>query len=187
MYHLYNKGWIEVICGGMFAGKSEELIRRVNTLLFAKQKVVIFKPAIDNRYSEDEVATHNGNKIKCYSIANAKDIYEYVDKETNAVAIDEVQFFGNEVVDICNDLADKGMRVIVAGLDMDYKGKPFGPMPYLLACAEFVTKLTAVCTKCGAPATRSEKIDLSNTDIVDVAAQDKYTARCRKCHSKRRD
>ncbi|MBE6124013.1 MAG: thymidine kinase [Erysipelotrichaceae bacterium] len=187
MYHLYNKGWIEVICGSMFAGKSEELIRRVNTLLFAKQNVVIFKPAIDNRYSEDEVATHNGNKIKCYSISEANDIYKYVKDNTNAVAIDEVQFFGPEIVDICNDLADKGIRVIVAGLDMDYKGKPFGPMPYLLATAEFVTKLTAVCTKCGAPATRSEKIDMSSTDIVDVAAAEKYTARCRRCHTKGRD
>lgn len=187
MYHLYNKGWIEVICGSMFAGKSEELIRRVNTLLFAKQKVIIFKPLIDNRYSGDEVVSHNGNKVKCYSVSSSDEIWKYINKDIDAVAIDEVQFFDEGIVDICNELADRGIRVIAAGLDMDYKGKPFGPMPYLLACAEFVTKLTAVCTKCGAPATRSEKIDLSNEDIVDVAAGDKYTARCRKCHSKRRD
>lgn len=180
MYNLYNEGWIEVICGCMFAGKSTELIRRVQTLAFAKKKVAIFKPSVDTRYSETEVVTHDGNKIKCYSIKDPSDILK-LKGNVNAIAVDEVQFFDNSIVDVCEQLANEGIRVIVAGLDLDYTGKPFGPIPELLARAEFVTKLTAVCVECGAPATRTERIS-SGKGKVELGAADKYVAKCRKHH-----
>lgn len=187
MYQELQKGWVEVICGPMFAGKSEELIRRVKTLSYAHQKIIAFKPAIDNRYDKAAIASHDGEKYQAYAIKDAKDIYNYISDDVQVVAIDEVQFFGNEIIGICEELADKGVRVIVAGLDMDFRGEPFGPMPELLARAEFVTKLTAACTVCGCAATRTQRlIDGEPCDyhspIILVGAKDSYEARCRKHH-----
>lgn len=187
MYQELQKGWIEVICGPMFAGKSEELIRRVKTLSYAHQKIIAFKPAIDNRYDKTAIASHDGEKYQAYAIKEAKDIYNYLSDDVQVVAIDEVQFFGKEVIKICIDLADRGIRVICAGLDMDFRGEPFGPMPELLSRAEFVTKLTAACTICGCAATRTQRlIDGEpcdyNSPIILVGAKDSYEARCRKHH-----
>lgn len=187
MYQQYREGWIEVISGCMFAGKTEELIRRIKVLQYAKKRIVVFKPLIDIRYSDVDVVSHAGTSVKSIAIAQAKEIYEHIDDSTQVVAIDEVQFFDEEIVEICNVLADKGMRVMVAGLDMDFRGVPFSVMPQLLTLAEFVTKLTAVCTKCGAPATRTQRLvngaPASFLDpIVMVGASESYEARCRHCH-----
>lgn len=187
MYHQYSEGWIEVICGCMFAGKTEELIRRINVLSFANKKMKIFKPAIDNRYSNSEVVSHAGMKVPCIVVSSAMEILEHVAKEDQVIAIDEVQFFDEKVVEVCEYLADQGKRVMVAGLDEDFRGESFGVLPELLAHAEFVTKLTAVCSKCGGPATRTQRLvngkPASYEDpIVLVGAVDHYEARCRKCH-----
>lgn len=187
MYQQYREGWIEVISGCMFAGKTEELIRRIKVLEYAKKKIVVFKPMIDNRYSEMDVVSHAGTSIKSIAVAHAEDILDYIDKETEVVAIDEVQFFDEAIVDICEMLADQGKRVMVAGLDMDFRGVPFGVMPRLFTMAEFVTKLTAVCTKCGAPATRTQRLVNGKAanyhdPIVLVGASEAYEARCRHCH-----
>ena len=189
MYNLYEKGWIEVIGGSMFAGKSEELIRRINTLSYAKQKMLIVKPRIDDRYSKDEVASHSGMKVKCICIDSSAELEKYLDKGYDAVAIEEVQFFDEGMVDVIERFANNGARVMVAGLDMDYRGRPFGIMPQLLAKAEFVTKLTAVCTCCGAPATRSlrlvdGKAASEDGETVLVGAKESYTAVCRPCYNK---
>ena len=170
MYNQYREGWLEVICGCMFAGKTEELIRRINVLSFAKKNIIVFKPKVDNRYSETEIVSHAGIK-----------------PDTDVVAIDEVQFFDRDIVDVCEYLADRGLRVMVAGLDKDFRGEPFGVLPELLTRAEFVTKLTAVCAKCGAPATRTQRLvdgkPASFEDpIVLVGAVDHYEPRCRHCH-----
>ncbi|CEN38268.1 thymidine kinase [Capnocytophaga cynodegmi] len=146
--HSEKFGWIEVICGSMFSGKTEELIRRLRRAQFAKQKVEIFKPAFDTRYDEGKVVSHNSNEIQSTSVPAATNILLLADG-CDVVGIDEAQFFDDEIVNVCNDLANRGMRVIVAGLDMDYKGKPFGPMPALMATAEYVTKVHAVCTRTG--------------------------------------
>lgn len=187
MYQELQKGWIEVITGPMFAGKSEELIRRLRTLSYAHKRIVSFKPAIDDRYDESKIASHDGEKFEAYAIHKAEEIYDYIDKTTDVVAIDEVQFFGDQVVEIANDLADKGIRVICAGLDLDFRGEPFGPMPKLLAVAEFVTKLSAACTICGCAATRTQRlIDGKpahwNDPVILVGANESYQARCRKHH-----
>ena len=158
MYNQYREGWIEVICGCMFAGKTEELIRRINVLSYARKNILVFKPKIDDRYSTTEIASHAGSKVPCIVISEAKEILDHVNYDTDVVAIDEVQFFDEDVVDICEYLADSGLRVMVAGLDKDFRGEPFGVLPDLLTRAEFVTKLTAVCAKCGAPATRTQRI-----------------------------
>ena len=158
MYLNQRNGWIEVITGPMFAGKTEELLRRVKRLEYAKQNIVVFKPLIDNRYAENEVVSHNKNRTRSVNISQSKEIFEYVDKDTDVVAIDEVQFLDEEAIKICEFLADKGIRVIVSGLDREFRGEPFTFMPRLLAIAEYVTKLTAVCVKCGAPATRTQRI-----------------------------
>ena len=141
-------GWIEVICGSMFSGKTEELIRRLRRAQFAKQKVEIFKPTVDNRYDYDKVVSHDANEIRSTAVPAAANIRILAD-DCDVVGIDEAQFFDDEIVSVCNDLANKGIRVIVAGLDMDYKGNPFGPMPNLMATAEYVTKVHAVCTRTG--------------------------------------
>ena len=141
-------GWIEVICGSMFSGKTEELIRRLKRAQFAKQKVEIFKPTVDNRYDDDKVVSHDANEIRSTPVPAAANIRILAD-DCDVVGIDEAQFFDDEIVSVCNDLANKGIRVIVAGLDMDYKGNPFGPMPNLMATAEYVTKVHAVCTHTG--------------------------------------
>ena len=183
-------GWIEVICGPMFAGKSEELIRRIKRLEYAKKKVIVFKPLIDNRYSEDEVVSHNKRKTKCYNLASSKDVYKYITDDTYAVAFDEVQFMDEGIISVCQELADKGIRVICAGLDNDFKGEPFSIMPQLLCLAEYVTKLTAICKVCGSNATRTQRIvngiPASYDDpIIIVGASEAYEPRCRHCHEVR--
>lgn len=187
MYNQYREGWIEVICGCMFAGKTEELIRRINVLSYARKNILVFKPKIDDRYSTTEIASHAGSKVPCIVISEAKEILNHVNYDTDVVAIDEVQFFDEDVVDICEYLADSGLRVMVAGLDKDFRGEPFGVLPDLLTRAEFVTKLTAVCAKCGAPATRTQRIINGkpasfNDSIVLVGAKEAYEPRCRHCH-----
>jgi thymidine kinase len=187
MYNKYREGWIEVICGCMFAGKTEELIRRINVLTFAKKKIIVFKPKVDNRYSETEIVSHAGAHVPCIVVDKAADILEYIEEDTDVVAIDEVQFFDEEVVNVCDYLADSGLRVMVAGLDKDFRGEPFGVIPDILTRAEFVTKLTAVCAKCGAPATRTQRIvngkPASFDDpVVLVGAKETYEPRCRHCH-----
>ena len=187
MYNQYREGWIEVICGCMFAGKTEELIRRINVLSYARKNILVFKPKIDDRYSTTEIASHAGSKVPCIVISEAKEILNHVNYDTDVVAIDEVQFFDEDVVAICEYLADSGLRVMVAGLDKDFRGEPFGVLPDLLTRAEFVTKLTAVCAKCGAPATRTQRIINGkpasfNDPIVLVGAKEAYEPRCRHCH-----
>ena len=187
MYNQYREGWIEGICGCMFAGKTEELIRRINVLSYARKNILVFKPKIDDRYSTTEIASHAGSKVPCIVISEAKEILNHVNYDTDVVAIDEVQFFDEDVVDICEYLADSGLRVMVAGLDKDFRGEPFGVLPDLLTRAEFVTKLTAVCAKCGAPATRTQRIINGkpasfNDPIVLVGAKEAYEPRCRHCH-----
>lgn len=187
MYQELQKGWLEVICGPMFAGKSEELIRRIKTLSYAHQKIVAFKPAIDNRYDKTAIASHDGEKYQAYAIRKAEDILSFITDDVKIVAIDEVQFFGKEIVPICEHLSESGIRVIVAGLDTDFRGEPFGPMPDLLARAEFVSKLSAVCTICGCAATRTQRLvdgAPANYDdpIILVGAKESYEARCRKHH-----
>lgn len=186
MYKQYREGWIEVITGCMFAGKTEELIRRINVLQFAKKKIVVFKPSIDDRYSIDKVVSHAGTSIESYAISKSNEILDLA-QDAEVIAIDEVQFFDEGIVDVCNYYADRGVRVMCAGLDMDFRGEPFSMMPRLMTQAEFVTKLTAVCTKCGAPATRTQRIVNGkpasfNDPIVLVGASEAYEARCRHCH-----
>jgi thymidine kinase len=187
MYQRYKDGWVEVISGCMFAGKTEELIRRIKVLEFAKKEIMVFKPTIDNRYSDTKVVSHAGSSVESHVISDPKQILEMVKPSTAVIAIDEVQFFDDSVCEVCNTLAKMGKRVMCAGLDTDFRGEPFGPMPKLITQAEFVTKLTAVCNVCGAPATRTQRmIDgrPANYDdpIVLVGASESYEARCRHCH-----
>ncbi|MBQ6492562.1 MAG: thymidine kinase [Erysipelotrichaceae bacterium] len=187
MYQSYRDGWIETISGCMFAGKTEELIRRIKVLEFAKKEIMVFKPKIDNRYSETKVVSHAGSSVESYVIADAAEILEMVKDTTQVVAIDEAQFFDDNICAVCNELADRGIRVMAAGLDTNFKGEPFGPMPLLITEAEFVTKLAAVCNKCGAPATRTQRIINGkpasyNDPIILVGASESYEARCRHCH-----
>jgi len=187
MYLNQKDGWIEVICGPMFAGKTEELLRRVKRLEYARKNIVVFKPDIDNRFSENEVVSHNNNRTKSVNIRRAKDIFKFIDDETDVVAIDEVQFLDEEAVRIIDYLASKKIRVIVSGLDKDFRGEPFSFMPKLLSLAEYVTKLTAICVVCGAPATRTQRIVNDKParyidPIVLVGASESYEARCRSCH-----
>ena len=187
MYHQYREGWIEVISGCMFAGKTEELIRRINVLSYAKKNIIVFKPKIDNRYSDSEIVSHSGAKVPCLVVEKAQDILKKIEADTEVVAIDEVQFFDKDIVEVCEYLADKGIRVMVAGLDKDFRGESFGVMPELLTRAEFVIKLTAVCAKCGAPATRTQRLVNGKPagfedPIVMVGADESYEPRCRHCH-----
>ncbi|MBE0069746.1 thymidine kinase [Thermoanaerobacterium thermosaccharolyticum] len=187
IYGPKDHGYIEVITGPMFSGKSEELIRRIKRAKIAKQKVQVFKPAIDDRYSIDKVVSHNGDNMHAISIVKASEILTYAEEDTDVFAIDEVQFLDYEIVDIVKEIADSGKRVICAGLDMDFRGEPFGPTPELMAIAEFVDKLTAICMKCGNPATRTQRLingKPANYDdpIIMVGAKESYEARCRKCH-----
>lgn len=187
MYHQYQEGYIEVITGCMFAGKTEELIRRINVLKFAHKNIIVFKPAVDNRYSDSKVVSHAGTSVQSVVIDKATDILKYVTNETDVVAIDEVQFFDDEIVKVCDHLALEGKRVMVAGLDMDFRGEPFGVIPKLMTTAEFVTKLTAVCTECGAPATRTQRLVNGkpasyNDPVVMIGASESYEARCRHDH-----
>ena len=170
-------GWIEVVTGCMFSGKTEELIRRVRRAMYARQAVVVFKPAIDARYSEDSVGSHSGQQIRSIQIDQASEILVQVG-EAQVVGIDEAQFLGLDLVDICEELANGGRRVIVAGLDMDYRGEPFEPIPQLLAKAEYITKNLAICMVCGNPADRSQRLVDRDSRIV-VGTSEMYEARCR--------
>lgn len=181
-------GWIEVISGSMYAGKTEELLRRIKRIEYAKKSIIVFKPKIDNRYSDDEVVSHNNGRTKSINISKASEIYDYLSQPfPYAIAIDEVQFLDKEIVEVCEYFADRGVRVIVAGLDKDFRGEPFGVMPELLARAEYVTKLAAICNVCGAPATRTQRLINGkpanyNDPIILVGAKEQYEARCRHCH-----
>src|SRR5262245_61251083 len=168
-----NLGWIEVICGSMFSGKGEELIRRLRRAQIARQRVQIFKPSMDDRYSEDHIVSHSEMKIKSQRVVHARDIIDLLDGRTQVVGIDEGQFFQMDLVEVCNKLADAGKRVIVAGLDQDFRGKPFDPLPQLLAVAEYITKTLAICVRCGAPANRTQRL-VGNPDRLLVGATDAY-------------
>jgi thymidine kinase len=187
MYHTYKNGFIEVVCGPMFAGKTEELIRRIKRLEYAKQNVLVFKPVIDTRYATGEIVSHNLSKKPSININKSLEIYDYVKEDTDAVVIDEVQFFDQEIILVAENLADRGIRVIVGGLDSNFRGEPFGPMPELLARAEFVTKLTAICVKSGLPATRTQRIINGKPAHYDdptilVGANESYEPRSRHFH-----
>jgi thymidine kinase len=172
-------GWIEVITGCMFSGKSEELIRQIRRAELAKQKVKVFKPKIDSRYSKNEVASHNNNRSPSIVIESAFEILQHVDMYTQVVGIDEAQFFDDSLVQVAHELAENGKRVILAGLDTDWRGKPFGPMPTLLAQAEVINKQYAICMVCGEPATRTQRL-VSNQDSILVGSAEAYEARCRR-------
>ena len=187
MKHQPDGGWIELICGSMFSGKSEELIRRVKRAEIAKQRVQVFKPRLDTRYGVDQVSSHSGAHVEAVAVQQAADILRLVAPETEVVAIDEVQFFDWSISDVCSALADQDKRVILAGLDLDFRGEPFGPMPLLMAQAEEVEKLHAICMVCGAPATRTQRLinDKPATyadPVILVGASEAYQARCRKHH-----
>jgi len=172
-------GWIEVICGSMFSGKTEELIRRLNRAKIAKQKIQIFKPALDKRYHEENIVSHNDNSIRSIPVQTSIEIIDLAE-DCEVVGLDEAQFFDDKIVEVCTLLADSGKRVIVAGLDMDYTGKPFGCMPQLMAVAEFVTKVHAICMICGEVASHSYRLSSSNERVL-LGETDLYEARCRRC------
>lgn len=176
----HNIGWIEVIAGCMFSGKTEELIRRLRRAKIAKQNVKIFKPHIDVRYSNEEIVSHSSQSLPSIMVKSATDILDLVE-DAHVIGIDEAQFFSNDLIEVCEKLANNGKRVIVAGLDQDYKGVPFEPIPQLLAVAEYITKTLAICVECGNPADRTQRIVASNERVL-VGASDQYEARCRKCH-----
>ncbi|HMA17783.1 MAG TPA: thymidine kinase [Thermoanaerobaculia bacterium] len=173
-------GWIEVICGSMFSGKSEELIRRLRRAIIAKQRVQIFKPTIDSRYSEAEIVSHSEMRMPSVPVASSAELLDKVDHRTEVVGIDEAQFFDEGVVEAAQRLADQGKRVIVAGLDKDFRGQPFGPIPTLMAVAEDVTKTLAICVRCGSPANNTQRL-VESDELVVVGAQGVYEARCRRC------
>ncbi|MGQ0721294.1 MAG: thymidine kinase [Candidatus Eiseniibacteriota bacterium] len=175
-----DAGWVEVICGSMFSGKTEELIRRLVRARIARQAVQAFKPAIDDRYGRDHVVSHNGQRISSVEVADAREILSRVAPDTKVVAIDEAQFLGADLVDVVEELAASGRRVIVAGLDQDYRGRPFEPVPQLMAIAESVTKTMAVCMVCGQPANRTQRL-VDESERVLVGAGEAYEARCRRC------
>jgi thymidine kinase len=174
-------GWIEVICGSMFSGKTEELIRRLNRARIAKQKVEIFKPQIDKRYSEEDVVSHNANSIRSIPVQSASQILFYAN-EFDVIGIDEAQFFDDELMAVCNSLADQGVRVIVAGLDMDFQGNPFGPIPQILSVAEYVTKVHAICMRCGNLANYSHRT-IAGDKLVMLGETDSYEPLCRACYN----
>lgn len=188
MFEKRKTGWIECICGSMFSGKSEELIRRIKRGLIAKQKILLFKPKIDDRYNVDKISTHNGNTFDSVAISSSEEIYSYIEnKKYDIIGIDEIQFFDYNIIKVINYLAEIGIRVIVAGLDMDFKAEAFHPMPEIMAISEIVTKLHAVCSKCGGEASRSQRLINGlpakyNDPIVVIGASETYEARCRHCH-----
>jgi thymidine kinase len=177
-----KRGWIEVICGSMFSGKTEELIRRLKRAQFAKQKVEIFKPSVDTRYHEIKVVTHTGIEIHSTPVASSSNIF-LLAADTEVVGIDEAQFFDSELPNVCKQLADRGVRVIVAGLDLDFQGKPFGPMPQLLASAEYVTKVHAICVDCGQLAYVSHRT-VADEKLVLLGETDNYKPLCRQCYNR---
>lgn len=188
MLHGHQPGWIEVISGVMFSGKSEELIRRTRRAIIAKKRVQVFKSHLDDRYSGiDSLSTHDGITIPAHPIDDEKEILRLIDRESEVVAIDEAQFLGPGLVDVASYLADSGTRVILAGTDTDFRGEPFGPMPKLLAVAEVVDKLHAICIQCGDPACRNQRLvdgqpALYDSPVIMVGGQESYEARCRHCH-----
>jgi len=178
--HRTTPGWIEVIAGSMFSGKSEELIRRLRRARIARQKVQVFKPKIDVRFSHDHIVSHSEMRHESSVVETAQEILERIEAHTDVVGIDEGQFFDTDLVAVANELARRGLRVIIAGLDQDYTGRPFDPMPQLLAIAEYITKTHAICVRCGQPANYSQRIVEANARVV-VGAADSYEARCRRC------
>lgn len=174
-----KKGWIEVVCGSMFSGKTEELIRRLKRALIANKQVVIFKPKLDTRYDESKIVSHDENNMLSIPIEHSKDVWQHIGN-AEVIAFDEAQFFDDDLPQVCEELALKGIRVIVAGLDMDYLGKPFGPIPNIMAIAEYVTKLHAICMVCGNIATHSFR-KASNSNRVMLGEKEEYEARCRTC------
>ena len=177
---MNSNGIIEVICGPMFSGKTEELIRRLVRAQIAKKMVHIFKHSTDNRYSEDYIVSHNKNRIKCHSLNNTNQILD-LSNEIDIIGIDEAQFFDESIIEVCNKLANQGKRIIVAGLDRDYKAIPFGPMANLLTHADYITKLNAICMVCGNQASFSQRLTKDETQIL-VGESEKYEARCRSCY-----
>lgn len=175
-----RSGWIEVICGSMFSGKTEELIRRLKRAKFANQKVEVFKPLVDTRYDEEQVVSHDANMLLSTPINSSKKMLGFLEG-VNVVGVDEAQFFDMELPDVCQEMALRGVRVIVAGLDMDFKGKPFGPMPNLLAVSEYITKVHAICSHCGNLATHSYRLT-TNQSTVMLGEKDFYEPRCRTCY-----
>lgn len=173
-------GWIEVICGSMFSGKSEELIRRLRRAFIARQRVQIFKPSIDGRFSQEEIVSHSEMRLPSIPVGSSAELMSKLDHRTEVVGIDEAQFFDPGLVEVCQRLADQGKRVIVAGLDKDYRGAPFEPIPTLMAIAEDVTKTLAICMRCGAPANNTQRL-VESAERVVVGAQGMYEARCRRC------
>lgn len=178
--NINNRGSIEVICGSMFSGKTQELIRRLRLASIAKQKVQIFNSYLDTRYAKEHIVSHDKSMLKAQPVKSAKEIIKKVEKDTQVVGIDEAHFFDDDILDVANKLANEGKRVIIAGLDMDWRGKPFNNMAKLMAVAEYVTKNLAICMVCGNPAHYSQKLVESDSRI-EVGAADKYEARCRKC------
>lgn len=187
MHVMKQNGWIEIICGSMFSGKSEELIRRIRRATYANLSIQVFKPTIDNRYDDTAVVSHNGTSITAQPIDRAEEIYDHINEGTEVVGIDEVQFFDETIVEIAEELAEKGIRVIAAGLDTDFRGEPFGPVPKLMAISESVTKLSAICPICGSPVTRTQRLidgkPASYHDpVILVGATESYEPRCRHHH-----
>lgn len=175
-----NMGWIEVICGPMFSGKSEELIRRLRRAMIARKRVQVFKPQIDDRYSADEIVSHNDQRLGSTVVSSGEEILSKLDWRTQVVGVDEANFMGPVLIDIANQLADSGKRVIIAGLDTDYMGRPFAPIPDLLAMAESITKTLAICMRCGNPAKQTQRL-VESADLIVVGATGMYEARCRAC------
>lgn len=192
MYDVYYgqepRGWVELVCGSMFSGKTEELLRRVRRAEIARKKIQMFKPLIDNRYGQQRVASHIGSaREDVIAVASAEDLLSRVDPDSDVIAIDEIQFFDWHIADACNILADQGKRVIAAGLDQDFRGEPFGPMPLIMALAERLDKLHAICVVCGAPASRTQRLidqkpSLFDAPVIQVGGSESYEARCRMCH-----
>lgn len=182
-----SSGWLEVICGSMFSGKTEELLRRIRRAVIAKQNVQLFKPVIDNRYGATVVASHDGSQWEGIVVHTAAEILEKLEPNTHVIAIDEVQFFDDAIVQVCDTLALQGKRIIVAGLDLDFRGEPFGPMPQLMAKAESVHKLHAICMICGGEASRTQRLINGHPayyedPVILIGAEETYEARCRGCH-----
>jgi thymidine kinase len=173
-------GWVEVICGPMFSGKSEELIRRLRRARIARKRVQVFKPVLDDRYSADEIVSHGDQRMPSLAVNNAKQILSHFDWRTEVVGVDESNFFGPDLVEVAAQLADSGKQVIIAGLDTDYLGRPFTPMPELLCLAESITKMLAICMRCGNPAKHTQRL-LESDDLIVVGATGMYEARCRRC------
>jgi thymidine kinase len=177
---IHNTGWIEAICGPMFSGKSDELIRRLRRATIARKRVQVFKPAVDTRYSENHIVTHDNERMTSEPVSTAEEILERLDWRTQVVGIDEANFFDAKLVEVAGEAADSGKQVIIAGLDTDYMGRPFPPMPDLLAVAESITKMLAICIRCGNPAKHTQRL-VESEDLILVGASDAYEARCRRC------